>query len=545
MEVTTPFLPRLASVGTLLLAACSAGEGSPSSIVAPPAPAPERVSWKPSAPVNVVLIVIDTLRADAVFDPGGRYDTPNIDRLAHEGIAFPHTFSAAPMTLPSHMSLFSSRSPFETKVLNNGQDVPQELPLLAEWLAAQGYDTRAVISLGTLNASEPDPNKGPRRGFASYEHDPWFMSSAERTEKILSTSLAERDATKPLFLFAHFADPHEPYDAHGTEQVKVNVTVDGTPVGEVVASETGLWNATVELPPGHSQFQLAFPEGLKRKFRVRSFDCQENSAPLELHWEQGAIMERLNKALIAVDRGERPSATCNLFVWVNDVPASNDSLRTRYALEVAYVDRYIGELLAELERLGLYQDSLIVFTSDHGEALGEHKLFGHVERLSDEMIHVPLIVKLPKGDPRGPELVRAAEGTFTHLDLVPTLLEIVGQPPLPGQRGHSVFDPHAVVHVSQTTRPEAKKTQIALRDARFDMVFFPDENRFELYDLAQDPGEMKDVFAERAKERPDWAERLRWIHAETLGEFGAAPDNEDEAAREAMLKALGYGGEEE
>ena len=124
----------LALGGLLVLAGCGGGEGD----------APRK---RPS----VVLIVVDTLRADAVLDPRGQCDTPNIDALARDGVAFERAFSHAPMTLPSHTALFSSRPPFETGVFNNWQPVREDLPLLAQWLEEYGYQTHAVISLGTLD----------------------------------------------------------------------------------------------------------------------------------------------------------------------------------------------------------------------------------------------------------------------------------------------------------------------------------------------------------------------------------------------------------
>src|SRR5262245_55369853 len=95
-------------------------------------------AWKPAEQPNIVLILIDTLRADAVLDPQGAYDTPNIDRLGSEGLVFTRAFASAPMTLPSHTSLFSSRPPLETGVLNNQQVVPEDLPVLAQWLEEHG-----------------------------------------------------------------------------------------------------------------------------------------------------------------------------------------------------------------------------------------------------------------------------------------------------------------------------------------------------------------------------------------------------------------------
>ena len=114
--------------GVLLAAACDgAGGGSGTAETA------SATRWKPSAPVNLVLVLIDTLRADAILDPQGRYDTPNIDRLARDGVLFPRAFASAPMTLPSHASILTGLYPFEHGVReNSGYTLRPDVPTLAE-----------------------------------------------------------------------------------------------------------------------------------------------------------------------------------------------------------------------------------------------------------------------------------------------------------------------------------------------------------------------------------------------------------------------------
>jgi hypothetical protein len=527
-------LAALLLAGGLALAACGETELAPR-------PGQAGGGAPAAKPVNVVLVVIDTLRADAVFDPAGTYDTPSLDRLAREGIAFERAFAAAPMTLPSHMSLFSSRPVLETGVLTNRQDVRTDLPLLAEWLAGHGYDTRAVLSLGTLGAL--DDVRSPGRGFHSYDCNYWSISLADKTFERLRESLAQRDARKPLFLFAHFADPHEPYDAHGTETHTVSVTRDGEPLVRLQAAYMQVWRQTVELGPGRTVFEFVTDEQAT-EFWVRNFDCFEKGQRATVVWEVGKEMQDVTQARAVIDRGERPSAECDLVLWVNDVPANRRLARKRYALDVAHADRYVGELLEELERLGLYEDSLVLFTSDHGEGLGEHGNFGHVQNLSDGLLRVPLILKLPAGDPRRAALEASAQRLVSHIDVVPTLLDVLGLPPLPGQRGASLFTPHETVHVAQTSKPEAKRNQLAFRDERYKMVYFPDEQRFELYDVREDPGELHDVFAERQGERAAWPARLRDAYERSQRIF-ASEGETDQAERDAMLRALGYGGDEE
>ena len=543
-------LALLTAASLLGLPACSKSEAPASA----PSDAPQRVGWKPSAPVNVILIVIDTLRADAVLDPDGHYDTPNIDRLVSEGVSFPRAFSAAPMTLPSHASLFSSRDPYETKVLNNGQDVPKGLPLLAEWLEQHGYDTRGVISLGTLNP----PSKGPgiSRGFGSYDHDYWCMAQAENTHGRLLASLDKRDVSDQLFLFAHFSDPHEPYNAHGTEHTEIELRMDGEPFDRFPISDMAFWKRSLPLSEGRTVFEFAIPGDGFGQFRIRLFQGTEDGEPLDVDFMDYQLMDRVRSAVLAIDRKERAEASCDLQAWINDVPPSDDSRRSRYAQEVAYVDRYVGELLKDLQDRGLYEDSLIVFTSDHGEAMGEPRMqkgrpfFGHAQHLTDEQIHVPLVIRLPRNDPRRAELEAAAKHVVSHLDLVPTLLEIVGVDPLPGQRGVSLFEPHKTVHIAQTMRPEAKSDQVALRDSHYKMIFYPGESesgpdRFELYDLEKDPGETLDVFPSEGAVRPEWPARLRKLYQQSGGKYEEGNPLDDRENQKTDLNALGYGGDDE
>lgn len=517
--------PLLALLAPLVLAGCEAE-------------APTPVSSVPAAPLNVILILVDTLRGDAVLDPQGLYDTPNIDRLAQEGIVFPSAFASAPMTLPSHVSLFASRPPFETKVLNNNQTVPVGLPLVAEWFSQHDYDTRAVLSLATMNP--PMANTGVSRGFASYDVDYWMMARAEDTVQRLWRSLDARDTSAPLFLFAHFSDPHEPYNSHGTEERRVEVQVNGVVAQEFLASDWSQHSVELELPSGRSTVEFISKEKPARRFRVRLFECRDEDGPVAFTWELGKEMERVNRARLVLDRGEREPQKSTVRLWVNDVP-DRERLDDRYRIEVSYVDRYIGELIQRLKDLGLYEDSLVVFTSDHGEALGERNFVGHVEYLTDEMIHVPLIVKPPRGDARWAALERRAGSLASHLDLTPTLLAMAGLPPLPGQRGKSLLEANEAVHIAETHKPEAKKNQIALRDGEFKLIYYADEERFEMYDLVADPLEKTDVYATHASRRKDWPEKLAALYAESQVPASASEAGQGEVDP-ALLKALGYGG---
>jgi arylsulfatase A-like enzyme/Tfp pilus assembly protein PilF len=176
----------------------------------------------PDRPRDVVVITLDTLRADrlgAYGNPDGL--TPNLDRLAAEATLFEHAVSPVPVTLPSHASLFTGRYPTATGVLNNGTFVvPEAERTLAELLGDEGWSTAAVVAAYPLEA-----RYGLAQGFDRYDDRlpsipesnagvvPLFFSE-RRADAVTDRALAawERMAGAPRFLWVHYFDPHVPYD---------------------------------------------------------------------------------------------------------------------------------------------------------------------------------------------------------------------------------------------------------------------------------------------------------------------------------------------
>ena len=480
----------------------------------------------PSSTTNVVLIVVDTLRADAISDPEGRIATPNIDSLAADGVLFEQAFAHAPMTLPAHTSLFSSKPPFETGVLNNGQRVPRDIPLLAEWMEEHGYRTEAVISLGTLS---PVAKAGLDRGFDRFDQDFWQITPAEEVIQRLRRTVD--DLRQPFLLFAHFSDPHEPYDAHGTDDHRAALAIDGEHVADLSTSDLTIWDEERSFDGGEHTLELSSED----PFIVSSLEIRRGSKRVEPTWELGQPLVPGERVRIRFDaRGK-----CRIRFRIND-RVGQDEIRRRYALEVEHVDRYVGELIDMLRERHLYDSTVIAFTSDHGEALGEHGMVGHVQNLYDEMLAVPLIVKPALGDPRLADLERARTALATHADLTPTLLELADLPPLPEQRGASVLELQGRILIAQTHRPQAKRDLLCLRDEAFKMIYDPEADVFTMFDLTLDPAESSDVFAARVGERPLWPDQLR-----ALADMSrpAADDGDalvDDREREEMLRALGY-----
>ncbi len=166
-------------------------------------------------PPNILLLTLDTTRADRL----GCYDyskahTPNLDRLAAEGVLFEHAQSVMPLTTPTHATILTGRLPIEHGIrLNRESILPAEIPSIAEVLKAAGYDTAAVVATRILDAKF-----GLDRGFGLYDGEkPGTKQLSRPANEITDTALAwlrSRQRSRPFFLWAHYYDPHMPRTPH-------------------------------------------------------------------------------------------------------------------------------------------------------------------------------------------------------------------------------------------------------------------------------------------------------------------------------------------
>lgn len=475
---------------------------------------------------NVVLIVVDTLRADAT--DASWTNTPSLGALAREGLRFSKAFSHAPSTLPSHTALFSSRLPSDTGVLNNGDVVPAGLPLLAEHLGQHGYATQAVVSLGTLN---PKGSAGLARGFDHYDLDYWHMDKAPRALGRMRAGLEALDPGRPFFLFAHFSDPHAPYSSHGREVALAQISIDGEPRHRAALHVTDPRERDLSLSVGEHRFELRAEE----EFRIAALELRQDGLKLALDWEaepaDGFARQRAFRVSL-------PRAGEVRFRYWLSQRVRSDQVREHYQSEVEYVDRQVGALLGELKARGLYDNSLILLTSDHGEALGDVDYIGHIQNLSDELLHVPLILKLPKGHPAFAALSQQRDRLVPHWNLVPTILELIDLPALPGQRGVSLLGDEESLLIAETHRPEARRNYIGIRNETHKLVFAPDRGVFYLFDLLADPGEANPSSVVPSAKHQAWEALLRG--AAERAALAASGAHELTPEEQVDLDALGY-----
>jgi arylsulfatase len=385
-------------------------------------------SHEPARP-NILVIVVDTLRADHLSCAGYERDTtPHLDQFAAEGLRFTHAQSPRAKTTPAVASIFTGLYPHGHGVRDLATPLDTEITLLAERLRTAGYTTGAIISNFVLR----DDLSGLARGFDHWVEDlpqthgvpPHHVPQRTATSVTdgalcaLGLGLPSTDgagptapftssADEPWFLWLHYMDPH------------------------------GLYNP----PPEHDRFSSPAPRPVP----------EEPSATL------GAITQP-HLALYNLLPSDR--------LGEGQIDAAR--VIDRYDGEISYVDAELGRLFEALRTAGAMSDTLILVVADHGESLGEHNYwFEHGRHTYEATCRVPLLIRLPDNFKDRPD-PGVRHGDVSLADLSPTLTELLSLKALnpqaaPQTHGHSIVpllitdrtSPHPVFS-EKVERPELR-----------------------------------------------------------------------------------------
>ena len=421
----------------------------------------QAIAALPQAPANapnVLLIVMDTVRAQSLSLYGyGKRTSPELERLAKTGVVFDAALSTAPWTLPSHASLFTGRWPHELNVdWTTGLD--RTFPTLAEVLEARGYVT-AGFAANLIYASSAH---GLDRGFAYYKDFPVSGGQA-----IVSSSLATMISTKNRV--------RNWFNNHRVLNRKTAAEVNDEFLG---------WLSHQE----HQPF-FAF---------LNYMDAHEPYLPPKpFEGQFGPPREQAIFEYSATD-AFRPSK------WAMS-PAQVTSEVAEYDGAVAYLDHELEQLVDELTKRGLLENTLLIVTSDHGEHLGEHRLFGHGNSLYRTVLEVPLLLSFPNHVPAG-----TVVGEPVSLRDVPsTVLDLIGaKASLPGvslsrywKEGTKTPESSNIVISEASKRvfgaqkpwyPLTKGNMKSVVTAGYHYIV-NDNGEEELYDFKSDPDELRDL----------------------------------------------------
>ncbi len=495
------------------------------------------------SPKHLVVIVVDTLRADVLACYGGDAVTPNIDDLAARGVRFEQARSHIPITGPSHLSLFTSLLPNQHGVLNNAQTAPDDVESLAEILKKSGFATTGVVSLGVL-----DRKFGFSRGFDFFDDRTkgrYWRDAAEVNEVVLPRLGATNGARE--FFWIHYSDPHSPYASPDADLPAVNLFLDDVFVARV-RLDGRRFSIPVDLPPGETglEFRLDGDEESRRvilrRFRFRGGEARiEPRAGVDLsegRSNRNVFYGRTPMAVDLVNPGG--AAITGDFEGTIEFTPERKDLPRFYRDEVEFVDREIGRLVEALRSAGIWQDSLVVFLADHGEGLGQSGRFAHVDHLYEDTLRVPLILVAPGRLAPG----AVVQGSVRLIDVMPTMLEILGVSPPSGMTGETLVPlidgsgPDRPL-LAMTFGPQAKRDRRALVADGFKIVWTVEGDGRELFNLAVDPNELVNLAEKEPALAAAMHERLVRELAETDSDGRALPADLSQDEIEG-LEALGY-----
>lgn len=436
---------------------------------------------------NVVLVVLDTTRADHFSAYGyPRATTPSFDAFAARSIQFDRAFATSSWTVPSHASLFTGLYPVTHGATQESQYLAADAETLAELLAADGYETAAFS-----NNAWVGEKTNLTQGFA-HVGEMWRQrgpGQAVRTNRAVVEWLDTRDPDRPFFLFVNYIEPHWTYTA-----------------------------------PRSWQDRFLFP-GVTPAERKRA-----NFGVVDWYLDRDSVAERLVPIRVGL-----------------------------YDAELAWVDAALGELLEMLRDRGLEESSLVVVASDHGENLGDNGHQGHSFTLYDSTLRVPLAIRPPGGAGAG-----SRRSDPVHLaDVFETIAAATGVSPggarragedllagpLPDDRpllAEYYYPAQFLAYFPEAAREGAELAPYrrrirALRIGPHKLIWGSD-GRHELYDVAADPGETRDL----SGSAPETAQRMQAALEALVARYAAdtpppaPPAGALDPDTEANLRELGY-----
>jgi len=438
----------------------------------------------------VLFIVVDTLRADHL--PAYGYadgKTPNLDAFARDALLFERAYANASWTRPSFASIMSGRYASSHGVMSKAASLPDGVETIAESFARAGYATSGVVT--NYNVA---PFFNFQQGFDDYTYlTPNFLFGASDTAAKLSLlQIVKRVDEKARAALGHVS-PGSAYQ-------------DATVVNKHVFS-------ALDKAPKGAFFLFAAYMDPHDPYFTHPYDGQGYSRAAHIKPE----------------------------------PSEAEMLRKLYDGEITFWDEHFGELVKDLKRRGIYDALTIVITADHGEEFMDHGGFWHGTTLYDEQLHVPLLVKLPRGERAGERVAHWVES----VDIMPTLLTLQSIAVPEGVQGVDLFRGKAQTFAEESHEGNVlRSSRIQHAGAQLKLIVANPNNprglkERELYRVDNDPREQKELSASDPNALSQSERELET--ASQTARTGALKAREvdlgmDKAAQE-RLKALGYAGE--
>ena len=438
---------------------------------------------------NLVIFLPDQQRADTLACYGnGKVHAPNLNKLASESAVFNRAYVTQPVCSPSRASLMTGLWPHANGCTNNGFALDRRLATLPEligdnyragyvgkwhlreqsptqrgfheWVSVEGVSDYSKFLIG--HGLKPDHEKGGF-GALTISNLPVELSQPRFVQEH-ACEFIKRNGRDPFVLVVAFVEPHSPYNSPFNNE---------HPIDDVDLDPSAVDPATDNLP-----------------LRYR----------LTREWQRDRATQDKTGAVRRFQFG----------LTVDDYR----DLKQKYLGLVTLVDQSIGSVLACLENSGLANDTVVVHTSDHGDLLGAHHLFGKGV-MFEQAVRVPLLIKVPGQKPH------MVTQPVSHIDFVPTLLELldlskasqpVGRSLVPLMRGEKTQPEDIFIEWNpykkrekrlkkDTTLASQQQVQEAISESTRTVISadgwklsLRDKDRNELYTLNEDPQEMRNLY---------------------------------------------------
>jgi arylsulfatase A-like enzyme len=423
---------------------------------------------------NILLITTDSLRTDALRCMGSGFaHSPHLDRLAGEGVLFTQAHTASPVCMPARCSLLTGLHAPLHGCIENGVERYRDVPVFTDALKDLGYRTIMIgkthfgpvpDSFDVQETASGEKNSGSRDFFAPLMEERGYRRASRYPnpvpeESCLDSLIVDRtllhieEAKRegvPFFAFCSILSPHSPIDPPGRW--------DG-------------WYSPAEIPP--PRFREGewreLPPSLQALCGLPNLERADN------------FIGRMREAAGNVADGQDPEEMRRY--------------RALYFDSAAYCDALVGRLLDYLERSGLRENTLVIFTSDHGQQLYDHG-FNDKHNFYDESWRVPLILSLPSRLPSGEKREFAST-----TDLAPTILAAAGGSYEPAN-GFDLFTPLCKGLPNPRRHAAAVDFRfLALATRRWKLEYYLEESVVRLFDRQNDPGETRNCAEEAALEQ--------------------------------------------
>ncbi len=437
---------------------------------------------------NILWICTDQQRYDTIGALGNKYvDTPNIDQLVADGIAFTHAYCQSPICTPSRASFLTGMYPSTVHSTRNGNRIfHEEQKLVTKYLADVGYDCGLIGKLHLASAfGRIEPRTDDGYSFWEYSHAP-------RDDWPKGHGYADWVREKGFVL----GDITKNSDGVPPELHQTTWCAEKT-IEFIRKRRTGPWMASVNIYDPHPPFN---PPSCYRD----KFDPEKMPGPL---FRDSDLKQQT--ALEKIDFQSKVRFPNQLDIRDPKYPergrsAEGKQLQAAYYAMIKLIDDQVGNIIEALENDGVRDNTVIIFTSDHGEMLGDHGLIQKGCRFYEGLVRVPLIISWPERFLKDVQ----SDALVELIDKAPTILELAGvdipsrmqgRSLLPILYGEKPLDKHRdhvrCEYYDALDEPDNSFATM-FRNERYKIVVYHGHDLGELYDLQEDPEEFENMWSE-------------------------------------------------